>query len=117
MHYHHTFYLDRPVREQNSPFPPVKTELFEESLYAYEELMEQGKIILNSLQSSKELIRELMNAAQESNDEEVDRIIQSTGVSSIVNTSYTPNGVTFTLYADSESVSRCCTLTMYLRWG
>jgi hypothetical protein len=52
-------------------------------------------------------MQQLMRAAQSSDEEEVDRIIKSTGVSTIVNTSYTPTGVTFTLYADEEKVCNC----------
>ncbi|MBU9721463.1 MULTISPECIES: hypothetical protein [Bacillaceae] len=118
MDYQQFFWYDpHHTREQEAIYPPIETKYFEESLDAYGSLLEHGKIVLESLSSSKEKMSSLMDAAQEGKDEEVDKIIKSTGVPTIVNTSYTPTGVTFTLYADAETVTNCCTLTMYLRWG
>ncbi|GAE27425.1 hypothetical protein JCM9140_3572 [Halalkalibacter wakoensis JCM 9140] len=57
-----------------------------------------------------------MDAAQASDDAEVDRIIRETGVPTVVETSYSPTGVTFTLRDEAAGIP-CCTLTMYIRWG
>ncbi|WP_227937331.1 hypothetical protein [Alkalihalobacillus deserti] len=93
-------------------FPPVDTSKFEQSLQTFKTLLEQGKVVVNSLVSSQDKMFQLMDAAQKSDDEEVDRIIRETGVQTIAETSYTPSGVTFTLRADE-----CCTLKMYIAWG
>jgi hypothetical protein len=93
-------------------FPPVDTSTFQQSLAAYQALLNQGGAVINGLVGSQDRMFRLMDAAQRSDDEEVDRVIRETGVQTIVETSYTPTGVTFTLRAE-----QCCTLTMYLRWG
>ncbi|WP_332695814.1 hypothetical protein [Halalkalibacter lacteus] len=106
------YYYRRP----ESSFPPVTIEYFGKSLTAYLTLLEHGRIIINSLVTSQDTMVQLMEAAQASDDAQVDQVIKSTGVPSVVETSYTPTGVTFTLRADAEG-SQCCRLTMYLRWG
>ncbi|ARK32025.1 hypothetical protein [Halalkalibacter krulwichiae] len=96
----------------NRQFPPVDTTTFQQSLQAYQTLMEHGRIVINSLLSSQDKMFQLMDAAQKSDDEAVDQILRETGVPTMVETNYTPTGVTFILRAE-----QCCTLTMYLRWG
>ncbi|WP_034626640.1 hypothetical protein [Halalkalibacter okhensis] len=103
-------------RQQESPFPPVDTSMFNQALLAYQTLLTHGSIIINSLVSSEEKMKQLMDAAQASDDADVDRIIRETGVPTIVETSYNPTGVTFTLRSDAGGTP-CCTLTMYIRWG
>ncbi|MFC0559366.1 hypothetical protein [Halalkalibacter alkalisediminis] len=94
-------------------FPPVDTSTFEQSLQTFQALLEQGRTLVNSLVTSEERMFQLMDAAQRSDDQEVDRIIRETGIASIVETSYSPTGVSFTLRTEPP----CCTLTMYLVWG
>jgi hypothetical protein len=103
-------------RIPDNSFPPVTIEYFEKSLTTYLTLLEHGKIVINSLVTSKETMIQLMEAAQASDDAKVDHIIKSTGVPSIVETSYTPTRVTFTLRADASGTP-CCRLTMAIRWG
>lgn len=111
------FYHSPYCRQQDYPFPPVDFTLFEQSLLAYQTLMQHGNIVINYLTSSTDIMYQLMYAAQASDFDEVDRIIRASGVPTIVDTSFTPTGVTFTLFADAPGVPRCCTLTMQLRWG
>ncbi|WP_332634458.1 hypothetical protein [Halalkalibacter flavus] len=118
MFYYH-YRMPRPpycYRQQESPFPPVDISFFKQSLTAYQTLLEHGSIVINSLVTSEEKMTQLMNAAQASDDATVDRIIRETGVPTIVETSYNPTGVTFTLRAEAGGTP-CCTLTMYIRWG
>ncbi|GAE33127.1 hypothetical protein [Halalkalibacter akibai] len=98
--------------ESNRQFPPVNISSFQQSLTAYQSLLEQGRAIINGLLGSEERMRRLMDAAQRSADEEVDQIIRETGVTKTVETAYNPTGVTFTLREEG-----CCTLMMNLRWG
>lgn len=100
-----------------NPYPQVNTDYFKQSLQAYHTLFDQAKTIVNHLLSHPEKMRNLMSSAQENEQDEVDRIIKSTGVPSDVKTTYTPNSVTFTLYADADNFENCCTLTMNLVWG
>lgn len=110
--YYQVYYQFRPCPSHYRQFPPVDTTTFQQSLQTYQTLLEDGRIIIDHFVSSEEKMVELMDAAQRSNDEEVDRIIRETGIQTIAETSYTPTGVTFTLRAEP-----CCSLTMYMRWG
>ncbi|WP_096440326.1 hypothetical protein [Alteribacter populi] len=106
-----------PYYRPEYPYPPINISLFQQSLLSYQELLQHGAIVLNSLVSSPKMMHELMYYAQAGNDMEVDRVIKATGVPSIVETSYTPNSVTFKLFADADVFPNCCTLTMNLIWG
>ncbi|ADU29455.1 hypothetical protein [Evansella cellulosilytica] len=123
MHYYPTYYPNyyHPYlyyRQNNDyPYPPVDIEQFQKSLEAYQQLVKDGETVLNKLHSSPDLMYRLMHHAQAGNDVEVDKIVKETGVATVVNTSYTPMSVTFTLHAEAPAQSRCCTLTMNLRWG
>ncbi|OLO39159.1 hypothetical protein BTR23_08865 [Alkalihalophilus pseudofirmus] len=116
MYYHRPYYpyYNRP---EDYPYPPIDITFFEQSLQAYQILVQHGTVVINRLAASRELMYQLMYSAQAGDDDEVDRIIRATGVPTIVDTSYTPNSVTFTLYADADDFPQCCTLTMNLRWG
>ncbi|MDQ0257778.1 hypothetical protein J2S74_005240 [Evansella vedderi] len=123
MHYYPNYYPNyyQPYsyyRQNNDyPYPPVNIEQFQKSLEAYQQLIKDGEVVLHQLRSSPDLMYRLMYHAQAGNDAEVDKIIKETGVTTVVETSYTPTSVTFTLYAEAPVQSRCCTLSMNLRWG
>ncbi|UOR13824.1 hypothetical protein [Halobacillus amylolyticus] len=109
-------YYCQPYLRTN-PYPQVNTDNFQQSLQAYHKLFEHGKIVINRLMASPEMRQQLMQAAQRDDQETVDRVIKSTGIPGVIETSYTPSSVTFTLYADADSFQNCCTLTMNLVWG
>ncbi|MDT8858676.1 hypothetical protein N0O92_00440 [Alkalihalobacillus sp. MEB130] len=115
-YYHYRNLYPYYYRQQDSPFPPVDISFFQKSLVTYQTLLEHGQTIINHFVSSREKMTQLMDAAQASDDAEVDRLIRETGVPTVVETSYSPTGVTFTLRGDVGD-AQCCTLTMYLRWG
>ena len=116
MYPYYPYYI-RNCRPEDYPYPPVDITLFQQSLNAYQLLLQHGNVVINYLTSSTEIMYRLMHHAQAGNRVEVDHIIRESGVPTIVETSFTPTGVTFTLFADSEAFPRCCTLTMNLRWG
>jgi hypothetical protein len=96
-------------------YPPVDITLFNKSAIAMQKLMKEASIVLNKIASSKNFAYKLMSAAQESKLKEVERLIQSTGVHSKVETSYTPDGINLKLSSQVEG-SDCCHLTIALRW-
>ncbi|PYZ97844.1 hypothetical protein CR205_04420 [Alteribacter lacisalsi] len=98
-------------------YPPVDVSAFQESLAANYTLLRHGYYMLSRFYASPPLMYSLINAAQSGNDDEVDRLVESTGVPSVVETSYTPTSVTFRLQSDAQTFPRCCTLTMNLVWG
>lgn len=108
---HHHPYINRPKVE----YPPVDTTLFNESAVAFQLLMREADKIINKIVSSNKFATELMTAAQMSNKEKVNQLIQSTGVSNKVKTSFNPDALRLYLTADAKD-SECCQLTMILRW-
>ncbi|WP_026673234.1 hypothetical protein [Alkalihalobacterium bogoriense] len=116
-YYYYYPYVPRYYRQNEYPYPPVNIALFETSLSKYQQLIQHGNRLVTSLASSQDLMYQIMYSAQEGDRDTVDRIIREIGVPTEVNTTFTPTGVTFTLFEDAEGLPRCCTLTMNLRWG
>ncbi len=99
----------------NRVYPPVDTSIFEQSVAAFQKTVSEASIILRKF-SDRQFAARLMTAGQAGNQQEVDRLIKSTGITTPVTTKYTPTGVLLTIHAHAQG-SQCCTLTMFLRWG
>ncbi|UCZ53957.1 hypothetical protein LGQ02_04010 [Bacillus shivajii] len=115
-YYYYPYYCYYPYYRSNS-YPPVDIDIFQQSIQEFQQLMEDGSLVLNNLRESPDKMEQLMEAAQAGQDEKVNEVIMSTGVETVVDTSYTPTSVTFTLRTDENVGPRCCTLTMNLVWG
>ncbi|WP_050901098.1 hypothetical protein [Lentibacillus jeotgali] len=74
--------------------------------------------MLNKLDDT-EFSRKLMQAAQQGNQSEVDRLVHSiNGLYVSTQTTYTPTGVIFDLESPAANQgANCCNLTMTLKWG
>lgn len=97
------------------PYPPVDPSLFTQSANETKNLLEDASLVLTKIAESKEFASNVMNAAQKSNSEEVERLIKSTGVQSHVDTTYNPDGMNLTFSSKIEG-SDCCKLDIALRW-
>jgi hypothetical protein len=99
-------------------YPPVNIEIFSKSIKSFRLLMEQGSILLDRL-GDADFDQKIMEAAQQGNKAEVDRLIQSIGLKVPVNTKFSPTGVTFELTAnpDPNNPANCCTLSVNMKWG
>lgn len=105
--------LQNPAKQ--SPFPAVNPDLLYESAQVSRKLMAEASVVLEKLATSKDFDSQLMDAAQRSNNEEVNRLIRSIGIMSDVDVHYTPDGLRLEFkshVADQE----CCQLTIALRW-
>ncbi|MDQ1913437.1 hypothetical protein RAC89_23855 [Paenibacillus sp. GD4] len=100
---------------QLRPYPAIDISTFEHSVAAFQRMVSDAGAILTKF-AEPQYARNLMEAAQMGNRQEVDRLIKSIGTSAPVTTQYTPTGVLLTIHAQAQA-SKCCTLTMYLRWG
>jgi hypothetical protein len=109
------FCYQHPHFQWNRQYPPVDTQILSQSVIAFRKLMRDGGLLLNKL-SEHRFAYQLMSAAQAGNRQEVDRLIKSIGIGSIIKTTYTPSGVMFTIDPNVPGTA-CCTLTMYLKWG
>jgi hypothetical protein len=110
--YYQNPYSQFPINRQ---YPSVDISTFEHSATAFQKTVIEASTILRKF-AEPQFAKKLMSAAQTGNQQEVDRLIKSIGVSTPVTTKYTPSGVLLTIHAQAQG-SQCCTLTMYLKWG
>ncbi|MGX9929692.1 hypothetical protein ACW0KB_00400 [Virgibacillus salarius] len=103
-----------PVREQ---LPPVNIEFFYESANETVRLMNDVRVVLNKLSTSKEFDRQIMSAAQQSDHEEVKRLIQSLNITSTIEVGFTPDELRLNFSKKTVHSNRdCCKITIFLRW-
>ncbi|MEH7382800.1 hypothetical protein V7138_20215 [Bacillus sp. JJ1533] len=96
-------------------FPEVDPTLFKESATEMRILMKDASLILSKLAESRQFAKEVMAAAQASNDKEVDRLLKSTGIQSKVKATFNPDGLNLQLEASVKG-SKSSLLTIALRW-
>ena len=104
-----------PQPTNRSPFPPVNPDLLYESAKESNKLMKEASMVLDKLASSKEFDAQLMDVAQRSNKEEVERLIRSIGITSDVAIHYNPDGLQLEFSSKVKEVD-CCKLNVSLRW-
>jgi len=102
-----------PPFAYRNPYPPVNISQFQQSLQTYPSFLLEAMNLVENFEKSPENMTLLMEAAQASQDNEVDRIVNQATGDFNVQTSYTPMSVTFTLTHDQ---SPCCRLTLNLSW-
>ncbi len=107
---------NRNQQPQNrSPFPAVDPDLLYESANQSNKLMKEASMVLDKLASSKEFGARLMDVAQHSNNEEVERLIHSVGITSDVAITYNPDGLQLEFKSKVKEID-CCKLVVSLRW-
>lgn len=107
---------ERNNRSNNQyQYPPVDPSLFNQSANETKKLMEDASLVLNKLAESKEFDEQLMDFAQRSDMEEVQRLISSVGVKSNVKVNFNPDGFRLVFASNIEN-TECCQLTINLRW-
>jgi len=112
---HHYFYPSFPPTYSHRQYPEVDDTTFLQSIETFQKISKDASVILNRL-SKREFADQLMRAAQQGNKQEVNRLMNSIGISSPITTKYTPTGLELTIRSNVQG-SQCCTLTMYLQWG
>lgn len=106
--------LQSTVRQKNQ-YPPVDTQQLDKSVRKFQDLMKQANLLLAKLAEDPVFAKELMSEAQQSNSEKVNEMIESTGITIDVKTSFTPTGIRIILN-NSEIAGQCCDLLIALRW-
>ncbi|MFC7686481.1 hypothetical protein [Ureibacillus sp. GCM10028918] len=104
-----------PQPLSRSPYPPVDPELLYESAIQSNKLMKEASMVLDKLASSKEFGARLMDVAQQSNSQEVERLIHSVGITSDVEIKYNPDGLELEFKSKVKNLD-CCKLSISLRW-
>lgn len=105
-------YLFRNYRQ----FPEVDPSLLYDSANETKKLMKDASMVLDHFASSKEFDKQVMTAAQESNIEEVRRLIRSIGITADVDIQVNPDGLRLE-FVSMVNGTKCCRLTVALRWN
>lgn len=113
-HTNQTVYQLHPVQVQNS-FPPVNTEKLHVSAERFQLLIQDARLLTDKIVSDATFASDLMNAAQLSDQETVDKLIQSTGITIKTKTYYSPTGIQVE-FDSTEIGESCCKLDMRLMW-
>ena len=113
MHYFHPHWI--ATQNVPNPFPPVNTQRLHASAEKMLEVIKQSQLLINRIVDAPGFAHDLMDGAQLSNQKKVDDLIQSTGITSKVTTTFTPSGIHIEL-DNSEEIGECCKLQIALRW-
>ena len=100
-----------PTGENGSSFPTININRFEASVKQMQKIMQQTRLLIDKIASSDQFAKDLMNAAQHSNNETVEQLIKSVGITIEFKTKYTPDGIQIILIEKD-----CCSLTLLLEW-
>lgn len=96
-------------------FPPVQPQIFMDSSKKMLVLMKSAEMVLEKTSKSDSFSSKLMEAAQQSNKSEVERLLYSTGIQAKPEIDFNPDGINLLFKAQSGQ-SDCCYLTLKLRW-
>lgn len=107
---------DDSLIEPQSPFPIVDTKRLNASTKKFQKLMKQADLLAVMIVNSDEFAINLMDAAQHSDTVKVQSLVLSTGITSKVETKFTPSGIRIKLDNSEEGHGDCCNLTMLLHW-
>ncbi|MCG7346017.1 hypothetical protein MHZ92_18040 [Sporosarcina sp. ACRSL] len=102
-------------QNRGTQFPPVNIRKFDVSAHRFKEVMDQANRFIGALIASDDFARRLMDAAQQSNQREVERLVRSTGVTIKYQINYTPDGLRID-FTNRDAEHSCCTLRMALNW-
>ncbi|WP_164220045.1 hypothetical protein [Virgibacillus sp. YIM 98842] len=98
-------------------FPPVDPDMFYESANEMKNLINDASEILDRLATSKDFAKQLMLAAQESDMEEVTRLIHTANIVSDLDVNYNPESLRLDFKKKTEENEiECCRLLVTLRW-
>lgn len=96
-------------------YPPVDSSTFHQSANEMTTLMSDASIVLNRLAGSTDFAEKVMSAAQESNVEGVNELIQSTGIQSHVDVQFNPDQIRLE-FSSSVNEVECCKLQIAIKW-
>jgi|SRR5690606_31770892 len=97
-------------------FPDVNTGYLHQSAQETRKLMREASIVLDQFADSEEFSKKVMDSAQKSNMNEVERLIKSLGITSDVHVNFNPDGLKLEFISKVED-TECCRLTVALRWS
>ncbi|MBS4179407.1 hypothetical protein [Lederbergia citrea] len=108
-------YMPPHLLRPQSMYPPVDIKKLHQSAQKYQELLNQATLLVNKITTSPGFARNLMDAAQKSNQKKVIELILSTGITIKVKTSFSPDGIKVDL-SNAKHEGDCCTIRLALPW-
>lgn len=111
-YYHPNYFVHYPNQRQMSPVNPA---LFMTSAKHMKIIMKDASILLDKMSDSRKFSLDLMAAAQVSNKEKVNQMLKGTGIQTMPEVTYTPDGMKLNFLSYVEDMN-CCQLSLSLRW-
>lgn len=96
-------------------FPEVDPTVFRQSARQFKRLIEDADRILNQIAQSEQFARDVMDAAQRSDFDEVKHLIQQVGIVAELEVNFSPESLRLILRLD-EGTTNCCILNLGIRW-
>lgn len=106
-----TYSLSRPA-----PYPEVKPGKFITSASTSKHLSRQAIKLLSAIEGDRNLAASVMDAAQRGHEQDVLRLLRSTGISVAIAVKATPAGILIALRPDTNP-NNCCELDVKMRWS
>lgn len=97
------------------PYPAVKPDRFVASASTSKHLSQQAIALLSAIEGDRKLAASVMDAAQRGHEQEVLRLLRSTGISVPIAFKVTPAGIQIALRPDTNP-DNCCELDVKMRW-
>lgn len=97
------------------PYPEVNTVLFKASAAKAITLMGEANLVMKKITSTSSFSNDLMSAAQQSKQAEVEKLVESAGIKKKPKITYNPDGITMT-FQDFVGEKECCHIILQLRW-
>jgi hypothetical protein len=109
------FYQPQYFQPYNRNYPPVNTSIFMSSAQKTLTLMSDAQTLLDHIGNSNDFAYKLMNAAQQSNMDEVNKLIGSTGVKVKPIVNINPDGLRL-VFDEKLGELDCCHVIVIVRW-
>ncbi|BFH14720.1 hypothetical protein WJ0W_001122 [Paenibacillus melissococcoides] len=98
------------------PYPPVKPDKFVASASTSKQLSRQAIELLSGIERDRRLAASVMDAAQRGHEQEMLRLLRSTGISVPIAVKVNPAGIQIALRPDTDP-NDCCELDVKMRWS
>ncbi|MGM9925529.1 MAG: hypothetical protein ACI35R_14880 [Bacillus sp. (in: firmicutes)] len=109
-----TSYL--PHFENRPNYPPVDPSILIKSAQKSTELLNDAQKVSHGFTNSSAFSKQLIEAAQQSKNEEVKRLLSTLATNSKSEIHYNPDGIHIT-FKPKEPFNNCCIVTLSLKWG
>ncbi|TYR78715.1 hypothetical protein FZC66_18270 [Priestia megaterium] len=113
-YYRPAYYLLNNHTYRRPSLPPVDISTFQKSIANFPPIMQSVTVFLQAANNSS-LLHKIKAAAQESKTSVVKSLIQSTGVTSELDVSFTPDYIRI-VFIHPDTQFDCCHITLSIRW-